>query len=351
VRASHAREAWARAARPVGIGIALLSACPPNVPDDDESPPDPVWDEFLLQREDFLRDLAVPISSCVPQDDTAWPAFHGCYDWHSAVHGTWSLLTISRLLDEPSYAAPAEGLLDPAAIEAELDLLQDGGPWPSEIPYGFSWFLTLAAERELQGQDDLAELADFVAAALEDYVASQPAAALDALVANDDYLNLSWCVWNLHAWALWTQDESLRSWVGDFAREEILPREDEAPLSMAPEQTEDFFPPALHRARLLLAALPAAEARDFIDETLPDDWSLEPLSEPATVHSAGLTFSRTWGLWALWRGTGDREIRRMYVEHVEDWMGKPEYWAEDYDRYAHWVAQFGVYGIARSYDE
>jgi hypothetical protein len=40
----------------------------------------------------------------------------------------------------------------------------------------------------------------------------------------------------------------------------------------------------------------------------------------------------------------------MYREHIEAWMDRPEYWAEDYMAYSHWVPQFGVYGIALSYD-
>jgi len=31
-------------------------------------------------------------------------------------------------------------------------------------------------------------------------------------------------------------------------------------------------------------------------------------------------------------------------------MAMPQYWAEDYYSYSHWVAQFGVYGIALSYE-
>jgi hypothetical protein len=32
-------------------------------------------------------------------------------------------------------------------------------------------------------------------------------------------------------------------------------------------------------------------------------------------------------------------------------MARPAYWAMDYDNYAHWVAQFGVYAIAASFED
>ena len=38
----------------------------------------------------------------------------------------------------------------------------------------------------------------------------------------------------------------------------------------------------------------------------------------------------------------------MYETHVEWHLDHPEYWAENYDAYAHWVPQFGVYAVALS---
>ncbi len=84
---------------------------------------------------------------------------------------------------------------------------------------------------------------------------------------------------------------------------------------------------------------------------LPEAYDLRPLEGVSTDHSAGLTWSRAWALWDLWKLTGDLRWRTMYREHVESWYAQPQYWAEDYQSYAHWVAQFGVHAIDLSYDE
>ena len=68
------------------------------------------------------------------------------------------------------------------------------------------------------------------------------------------------------------------------------------------------------------------------------------------AHTAGLNFSRCWGLWALWEGTGERRFRTLYREHIETHIAMPEYWRDDYMMYSHWIPQFGVFAILRSYD-
>ena len=39
------------------------------------------------------------------------PAFYGCYDWHSSVHGHWLLVRLLRTFPNASFAAPAHDAL------------------------------------------------------------------------------------------------------------------------------------------------------------------------------------------------------------------------------------------------
>src|SRR6266446_9651668 len=39
------------------------------------------------------------------------PAFFGCYDWHSAVHGHWLLARLLRTFPDAPFAAPARAAL------------------------------------------------------------------------------------------------------------------------------------------------------------------------------------------------------------------------------------------------
>src|SRR4051812_3108203 len=48
------------------------------------------------------------------------PAFYGCYDWHSAVHGHWLLARLARQFPEAPFAAKARAALDQSLTAANL---------------------------------------------------------------------------------------------------------------------------------------------------------------------------------------------------------------------------------------
>ena len=335
---------------------ATLVACPvePPLDDDDDSedptPTDPVWDGFLDERDGHLRALSEPILDCVDQPDTNHPAFHGCIDWHSAVHGTFSLLAISRMTGDPAFAEAADDVLDPQSVADELAVLQAGGPFPNERPYGYAWFLALARERQRQGRDDLMPLSDVVTNDLSDYIDALSPDAFATDLHDDDYQNLSWALLNLWTQAAWEDDAAQADWVEDLVRGSVLPLAEGCRLDSAIDNVFDFFPPCLHQARLIVEVLPSDEAADWLADALPEPWDLPPLTDAPSPHIAGLNFSRTWGLHALWRATGDSALRDLYIAHIDVMMSRPELWAEDYYSYSHWVAQFGVYGLALTED-
>jgi hypothetical protein len=330
--------------------LLLATACRPELEPDPEPEPDPVWQAFVADRGEHLRDLAEPIADCVVRVDTGWSAFHGCVDWHSAVHATYSLHAIARLLDDDDLLALADETLDSEAVAGELATLEAGGLDYSELPYGYSWFLALSRERERSGASDLIPLADEVAGRLEDHVFGLSEAGIDVTLVDADYQNLSWELLNLWAQAVWTGDADLELLLEDFVRDEVVPRSDSCSLDEAPDNLYDFFPPCLHLARLVTTVLPEVEAADWLADQADPDFDLPPLTEFDSAHTAGLNFSRAWGLWSLYETSGDLLYRDLYVEHVETHVAMPEYWAEDYMSHAHWVAQFGVYAIAVGWD-
>src|SRR6516225_1624942 len=78
------------------------------------------------------------------------PAFYGCYDWHSSVHGHWLLVRLARLFPGAPFAAEARRAvaqsLTPANIAQEVKYLNADGRAAFERPYGLAWLLQLAAE-------------------------------------------------------------------------------------------------------------------------------------------------------------------------------------------------------------
>jgi hypothetical protein len=78
------------------------------------------------------------------------PAFYGCYDWHSSVHGHWLLVRLVRTFpDAPFVPAARDALRQSLTAEnlaQEAAYLRGQGRASFERPYGLAWLLQLAAE-------------------------------------------------------------------------------------------------------------------------------------------------------------------------------------------------------------
>jgi hypothetical protein len=94
-----------------------------------------------------------PTYSPVDSFDTK-RAFYGCYDWHSAVNSTWTLVKLLKLFpDLPTGPAIREQLdrhLDASNIAGEVEFFSNSGRF--EMPYGYAWLLRL--QGELKSWDD-----------------------------------------------------------------------------------------------------------------------------------------------------------------------------------------------------
>jgi hypothetical protein len=87
---------------------------------------------------------------------TLHPAFFGCFDWHSSVHGHWLLAAYARRFPDHELAVEARRILaahlTDARIAAEVAYLQGEGRASWQRPYGLAWLLQLA--NELHRWDD-----------------------------------------------------------------------------------------------------------------------------------------------------------------------------------------------------
>ena len=78
------------------------------------------------------------------------PAFYGCFDWHSSVHGHWLLARVARTHPSAPFAAAARAALAKSLtdenVAGEVAYLSAPGRVGFERPYGLAWLLQLAAE-------------------------------------------------------------------------------------------------------------------------------------------------------------------------------------------------------------
>src|SRR6516165_9245786 len=71
------------------------------------------------------------------------PAFYGCLDWHSDVHGHWLLVRLIRLFPDAPFVTEARTALGrsltPQNIAGEIAYLRGAGRASFERPYGLPW--------------------------------------------------------------------------------------------------------------------------------------------------------------------------------------------------------------------
>jgi hypothetical protein len=308
------------------------------------------WDAFAGRRVGALISLAAPVLECIRRHDTTHPAFHGCIDWHSSVHATYALLAVSRLTGDPQYrraALTASG--DPGALAAEREAVRSGA-LDDELPYGFAWLLVLDAEAGRDGLDTFHALGTVVRDRLVAYLrAESTAPGLVTDVAERAYASPVWADFALARWAGRYQDGA----TGALTRQVAVRMSGTgvAASLCTPEAFAadvEFLSPC-HLLYLLSAEteVPDQVLARRLDVIVATPVTPEPLPD---AHAAGLNFSRAWGLYAAWRTYHRPELRNTWVRLVSAQLDRTDEWRTGYDRYAHWVAQFGIFAIAATFD-
>ena len=88
--------------------------------------------------------------SQIKQPKVLHPAFYGCFDWHSSVHGHWSLVYLLKSFPGLENAEVIRNLLNDHLsaenIIAEVDYLNEVGNQSFERTYGWAWVLKLSEE-------------------------------------------------------------------------------------------------------------------------------------------------------------------------------------------------------------
>jgi hypothetical protein len=129
---------------------------------------------MMREKSAMAGALAAAVREALARRDTDHIAFHGCIDWHSAVHGTWALTAYTRMTGDIQYAPFIADILTPEKIAAERAFIASRPDF--EMPYGRAWFLRLALEhRRAFGSAALTSMADdLLASLLAVYRARQP---------------------------------------------------------------------------------------------------------------------------------------------------------------------------------
>lgn len=288
------------------------------------------------------------------------PAFYGCFDWHSSVHGHWLLTRLARSFPDAPFAAAARDALGRSLtsenIAREVEYLRGDGRTSFERPYGLAWLLALAAE--LRDWDD-ARARDWsrILAPLEAEAARRIEVWLPKLnypIRTGEHNQTAFSFGLVWDWAAASGDGEMRDLLADAARRFYIDDRD-CPLGYEPSG-EDFLSPCLAEADFMRRVLDATDFSQWLSGFLPGiptapepDWLTPAIvtdrSDPKLAHIDGLNLSRAWMLEGIAHALGAGDERRgalLFAAAAHRDAAVPAVTGEHYEG-GHWLGTFAVY--------
>jgi hypothetical protein len=292
------------------------------------------------------------------------PAFYGCYDWHSSVHGHWLLVRLVRTFpDAPFVMAAREALrqsLTGENIVQEAVYLRGQGRASFERPYGLAWLLQLVAElREWddpQAREMSANLQPLEQAVLERLNGWLPKLSHPVRIGEHD--QTAFALGLMLDYARAKEDMKFADLLASKARQFYV-GDKNCPLAYEPSG-EDFLSPCLGEADLMRRVLPSAEFGRWLQTFMPQispakkgAW-LQPVvspdpSDPKLAHLDGLNLSRAWMLEGIAAGLpkSDKRLPMIIAAAVEHRRaGLAAVTGEHYEG-GHWLGSFAVYLVTK----
>src|SRR4051794_11062789 len=279
------------------------------------------------------------------------PAFYGCYDWHSSVHGHWLLARLARTFPGAPFAAAARAALAQSLtaenVAKEAAYLRGEGRASFERPYGLAWLLQLAAElREWNdplGRELSTNLRPLEIAANERLGTWLP--KLSHPVRSGEHSQTAFALGLIIDS---TNDPALKQLARDAAKR-FYTSDKACPLTYEPSG-EDFLSPCIAEADVMRRVLPAKEYATWLSAFLPSFRTLHPEvvvdpSDPKLAHLDGLNLSRAWMLEGIASGLPKSDprvaaLRKIAAAHRE--AGLASVTGAHYEG-GHWLGSFAVY--------
>ncbi len=292
------------------------------------------------------------------------PAFYGCFDWHSSVHGHWLLVRLIRKFPNGAFVPAARDALRQSLtarnLTAEAAYLKAEGRASFERPYGLAWLLQLAAE--------LREWDDPQAHEMSANLRPAEQAALDRLnnwlpklshpVRIGEHSQTAFALGLILDYARTAGDAKFAGLVESKARQFYL-TDKNCPLDYEPSG-EDFLSPCLGEADVMRRVLPPDEFRRWLKIFLPQisrakngAW-LQPVvspdpSDPKLAHLDGLNLSRAWMLEGIAAGLpkGDKRLPAIAAaSEAHRRAGLAAVTGAHYEG-GHWLGSFAVYLVTK----
>jgi len=284
------------------------------------------------------------------------PIFYGCFDWHSSVHGYWSIVRLMKTFPELDARDTVRTMLNAVItdrnVATEKAFFEDYNNRNFERTYGWAWFLTLQSEL-FTWHDKDAQRWRQTLKPLEDLLVTKYITYLPKLV-----YPIRTGTHDNTAFGLSLALDYART-VGNADFEKVIKenavrlysKDKNAPLAFEPGGN-DFLSPCLEEALLMSKVLNNSDysqwLKGFLPEVFEPDFSLAPgivsdRTDGQLVHLDGLNFSRATCLYGMaYKLPSLKHLRSIGDAHLtysinnitnDDYMG------------SHWLGTFALYAM------
>jgi hypothetical protein len=288
------------------------------------------------------------------------PAFYGCYDWHSSVHGHWLLARLARTFPDAGFTPKAREALDQSLTEEnilqEVAYLRGEGRAAFERPYGLAWLLQLGAELR-EWDDSQGRLLAANLRNMEDVVVERLVSWLPKLVypvRSGEHSQTAFALGLMLDYARIAELDDFSELLMMKARQFYL-GDVNCPLAYEPSG-EDFLSPCLAEADVMRRVLRGDDFAVWLGKFMPQipvngegEW-LRPVVSPdpsdgKLAHADGLNLSRAWMLDGIAAGLRNDDARLPAINATavaHRHAGLAAVTGEHYEG-GHWLGSFAVY--------
>nr|WP_236621974.1 DUF2891 domain-containing protein [Rhodopirellula maiorica] len=298
-----------------------------------------------------------------PQEN--FPAFYGCFDWHSSVHGHWLLARLLRthpsMEAAPKIRTALATHLTRENIQRETEFFRRDEHKTFERMYGWAWYLRLVLELDDWDNADAQTWRENLRP-LEALFVQRITAYLPLLtfpIRTGQHTDTGFALGQILDYARVMQLDPLEQLVidraGAFYRSDV-----DYPVQYEPSG-HDFFSSGWNEADLMRRVMPQAEFTQWLEKFVPEvavqlvDGTIAPVSvsdvtDGKLVHLAGLNLNRAWCLRAVANALpeGHRLRRPLLQSAAKHLAAGLAYVNSGHYEGDHWLATFALYAATQT---
>jgi len=289
-----------------------------------------------------------------------YPAFYGCLDWHSSVHGHWLLVrmlnTAQDTVDKDLIIKKLNTSFTTENIQGELASLKRENNASFERPYGLAWFLQLTAELRQSSTPEAKIWLDTLLP-LEEEIVARVSAWLPKLaypIRTGEHSQTAFAFGLMLDWAKISGNKEFEALLTSRVKE-YHQADKQCPLAYEPSG-QDFLSPCLAEADLMRRVMAKHEYSQWLSAFFPSlTASTSNWLAPATVtdktdgklaHLDGLNISRAWMIEGIISALPDDDARLTVLKktlkaHRE--AGLSAVFDDMHYMGSHWLGSFASY--------